>query len=817
VTYVTHVPVRRRRFGRARGTGGSTHRVSLVVDRIVSACYRVAYAAERAKEEVDGNVKRTLAVAFACAVVVALLAPLSAGAMPPQEASLVKALKARGVIPPGANAQLTQLYYESYVAKKLGEKGEDKGNPLASGHRSKEEKKGRPSDDHGRGKTKVEPAKDNILVLLVEFAGSDTGTDGTTSTGPLHNEMPAPSASDNTTYWIPDFSATHYQNMLFSRARVEKSMANYFLEQSGGTYTTTGQVTTQWVQLPHSEWYYGADNAYGSDDLNGPVWRVVADAVKAAGSSIDWAKYDTEDPNDLDGDGVTNEPDGYIDHLMVIHAGAGQEAGGGAQGDSAIWSHSWWVDFGTGGPGYGGVQTSNPNVWVGPYTIEPEDGTVGVFTHEFTHDLGAPDQYDTIYSGEESAGFWTLMSSGSWLGDANKPLGTSPSAEDIWTKYILGWANPTVIERGQTAHDAKLKSTSAAGVDGKAIKVNLPDYQYSVHVVDPVAPSTRFWYSGAGDSLDQTLSRQFTLGATPQLSFDTWFDIESGYDYGYVEVSEVANPGASDWKPIAGNLTDPTQVGVTGSSGGWVKATYDLSGYAGKTVWVRFRYLTDAGVALPGWAVDNIALDSFSDPVEGADAGWAAAGWTVTTGTDTKTAKHYYLAEWRQPTGFDTSMNGWYNWLTDVKAQFFRATPGMLLWYRNTQFAENWVGVHPWEGQLLLVDSHYPLLTVPLEGWPNGVRPLRTRIQLLDAAFSDNCTVPTKVTAYGTDLKIKSRPGVSVFNDSKKWYDDSFAPYFGDFPALTNTISSVKTPTYGVKIKVGSDSPSAARIDVTNK
>ena len=30
-----------------------------------------------------------------------------------------------------------------------------------------------------------------------------------------------------------------------------------------------------------------------------------------------------------------------IDHLMVIHAGVGQEAGGGKLGDDAIWSHRW--------------------------------------------------------------------------------------------------------------------------------------------------------------------------------------------------------------------------------------------------------------------------------------------------------------------------------------------------------------------------------------------------------------------------------------------------------------------------------------------
>ncbi|MDP1270949.1 immune inhibitor A domain-containing protein, partial [Klebsiella pneumoniae] len=51
------------------------------------------------------------------------------------------------------------------------------------------------------------------------------------------------------------------------------------------------------------------------------------------------------------------------------------------------------------------------------YTIEPEDGAVGVFAHEFGHVLGLPDEYDTMYTGAgEPINSWSVMCGGSWAG-----------------------------------------------------------------------------------------------------------------------------------------------------------------------------------------------------------------------------------------------------------------------------------------------------------------------------------------------------------------------------------------------------------------
>ena len=44
------------------------------------------------------------------------------------------------------------------------------------------------------------------------------------------------------------------------------------------------------------------------------------------------APFDVWDRYDYDGDGDFDEPDGYIDHFQSVHAGEGEETGGGAQG-----------------------------------------------------------------------------------------------------------------------------------------------------------------------------------------------------------------------------------------------------------------------------------------------------------------------------------------------------------------------------------------------------------------------------------------------------------------------------------------------------
>src|SRR5215218_7786918 len=247
-----------------------------------------------------------------------------------------------------------------------------------------------------------------------------------------HGQIAKPDRSvDNSTYWSADVGPKHFADMLFSDgggSYGHASMRDFYLQQSSGRFTWAGQVSN-WVQVNATEANFGANSRQsgaGGDDANGVVYRVVDATLKALAASgnyggIDLAKADQVDRYDCDGDGVYAEPDGYIDHFAVIHAGEGEEGGGGAQGGDAIWSHRWYANYNTtSGPSdckLGGYNLPGTGLWVGDYTIEPENGGVGVFAHEFGHDLGLPDLYDT-HAGENGTGFWTIMSSGSWASDS---------------------------------------------------------------------------------------------------------------------------------------------------------------------------------------------------------------------------------------------------------------------------------------------------------------------------------------------------------------------------------------------------------------
>lgn len=154
------------------------------------------------------------------------------------------------------------------------------------------------------------------------------------------------------------------------------------------------------------------------------------------------------------------------------------------------------------------------------------------------------------------------------------------------------------------------------------------DGNASVAQVNTDCRSGRFCYwSGAGDLVDTALEREFDLSDTDDamLEFWMWRDIERDWDYGYVSAS--ADEGAT-WTLLEGEYTTRTNplgnnfgAGVTGK-GDWARERMDLSAYAGESrVRVRFEYITDEGVNLDGWVIDDIGIPQIGY-FDDAESGW---------------------------------------------------------------------------------------------------------------------------------------------------------------------------------------------------
>jgi len=89
--------------------------------------------------------------------------------------------------------------------------------------------------------------------------------------------------------------------------------------------------------------------------------------------------------------------------------------------------------------------------------------------------------------------------------------------------------------------------------------------------------------------------------------------------------STTTDPNGSSYGPaFTGNS------GVSDKSAArWVQEQVDLSAYAGKSILVRFEYITDDALNLPGWAIDDIAIPEigYTDDGEKGEGGWQAAGF----------------------------------------------------------------------------------------------------------------------------------------------------------------------------------------------
>jgi immune inhibitor A len=478
-----------------------------------------------------------------------------------------------------------------------------------------------------------------------------------------------------------------------------------------GNQAIDGQprIKNGWYQLPGQRDYYG-DDGNGSaiigaetgvgqfQDIDagcGPTGKLAYDAAVAADPDIDYSDFDTD-------------KDGVVDFFEVIFEGLG------GNGDSQIngkppydnvWPHSsslldYYVDPKTGLTGYishdqlkdleghrlwytNGSRTTMTRknmgknlkvfVRVGPYNVNPETAIdkASVISHEYGHSLGAPDYYST--GSRATYGDFMLMAD-------DKSQNVSAFQLQDW-----GWVVPQPLRRGTTT----VKHWTDTKKDTHTIHWRTPSGKpYTLHgprvhnatvytaklpgrkVIDPAkvrkgATRTHVWWSQAGNdfgcgpnhghNLDIALPelQRVKPGTKVTLSFDSAWEAEWDFDYGFVQIGIPNAAGAiKDYTALKSQqgyttprTTNPNQSqceekysnGLTGSSTSWkngteevdrrgvgdttglqqfnsypdftfVKDSYDISALAGKNGVVRFSYATDPGLAKAGWFIDDIKV-----------------------------------------------------------------------------------------------------------------------------------------------------------------------------------------------------------------
>lgn len=163
----------------------------------------------------------------------------------------------------------------------------------------------------------------------------------------------------------------------------------------------------------------------------------------------------------------------------------------------------------------------------------------------------------------------------------------------------------------------KLRSAAGKTVNGKDLrsltfegdKTLVPEeLKWTVATNAPTHGSDPVLWSGSSDNLDASAVIKVTVPTDkPTLTFDELHLAEATYDYAYTEVS---TDGGKTYTPLANANTvkGPLGPGLNGDATAFTTQTFDLSAYAGKSILLNFRYVSDGGTNDGGWYVDNVKV-----------------------------------------------------------------------------------------------------------------------------------------------------------------------------------------------------------------
>ena len=239
------------------------------------------------------------------------------------------------------------------------------------------------------------------------------------------------------------------------------------------------------------------------------------------------------------------------------------------------------------------------------------------------------------------------------VGDGRYTFKNYPSAPQVTNTESIascpGSVNSSVNQFGMDYYTITCAGDHTLTFNGSTIAGLLP--------VSANSGEYMLW-SNRGDESNMTLTREFDLtgaSAPINLSFAMWHDIETEYDYAYIE----ASTDGETWEILqSSSSTDEDPTGASygwaynGQTNGWVTEEVDLSQFAGQTVQIRFEYVTDAALNGEGLLIDDIRIDAinYSEDFEAGDGGWEGAGFVRVENTLPQTYRLALITRGDTPT-----------------------------------------------------------------------------------------------------------------------------------------------------------------------
>ena len=197
----------------------------------------------------------------------------------------------------------------------------------------------------------------------------------------------------------------------FHESPFHGSVHDYFYDQSYGKFDLQFDLHAIKVNKEHAIYHSTRE-----DDENASLLLLaLADSLKNV--VTDWAPYDWDE-------------DGYIDQILVLFAGLGQNDGGDS---NTIWAHQAALSIYKLDPVV--VNSSDKTYMIDHYGFIPEKGktsaTFGTFCHEFGHCMTLPDFY---YGSTSIIGDWDIMDHGNYNNN-----GYCPANYSAHERMVLGW------------------------------------------------------------------------------------------------------------------------------------------------------------------------------------------------------------------------------------------------------------------------------------------------------------------------------------------------------------------------------------------